>query len=281
MIVIAYLLAGAVSGFALLVLTSGLFEAPVFERTNFRGRRVPVGVGIVAPLATLATLAIIELGREAADGVASAGLQAGEASTLAAVLGFGLLGIFDDLAASGDTRGFRGHVRAIFSASWSTGAVKLVGGALVGLYAASLIHHDPGPAQLLIDGGLIALAANTGNLFDRAPGRAIKVVTALFAVLAVGVALDEGAAGAALTIGAGLAMIGADLRERLMLGDAGANALGAAAGVAAVATTPAIVRIVIVGALVAVNVASERVSFSAVIDQTPVLRFIDRLGRRT
>lgn len=280
MTILVGLLAGMVMGVSALVLTSELFSAPAFMRANYRGKQVPVGVGVLVPLATLGVLAVTELGRSAGDWSASGGLRAGETAALIAATGFGLLGIFDDLAASGDTRGFSGHVRAIVSGSWSTGAVKLVCGGLIGLYVAALLHADAGPAQLILDGALIALAANTGNLFDRAPGRCIKVVSFLFVILVIGTALDEAASGAAVVVGAGVAMVGADLKERLMLGDAGSNALGAAVGVAAVATLPAIGRIAVLLALVALNVASERVSFSQVISKSPVLRSIDQFGRR-
>ena len=65
-----------------------------------------------------------------------------------------------------------------------------------------------------------------------------------------------------------------------MLGDTGANALGAAVGLGAVLTLGRPARLGVLIALVALNVASERVSFSRVIDATPPLRWFDRLGRR-
>ena len=76
-------------------------------------------------------------------------------------------------------------------------------------------------------GSLVALAANLGNLLDRAPGRAGKVSLIVFVVLAVTSRLAPELTGPALVAGAGAGMLWPDLRERCMLGDTGANVLGA------------------------------------------------------
>ena len=65
-----------------------------------------------------------------------------------------------------------------------------------------------------------------------------------------------------------------------MLGDTGANLLGAVLGLAVVLETSRPVRTVVLIALIFLNLASERVSFTKVIDATPGLRHLDRLGRR-
>ena len=65
-----------------------------------------------------------------------------------------------------------------------------------------------------------------------------------------------------------------------MLGDGGANALGAMLGAAAATSLPRPARIAALGVIVGLTAASEVVSFSEVIDRTPVLRWADRLGRR-
>ena len=82
-------------------------------------------------------------------------------------------------------------------------------------------------------------------------------------------------------LGASLAVLPADLRERVMLGDCGANAVGALLGLrlAAVPGRPA--RVGALAAVVGLTLASERVSFTRVIEATPGLRELDRLGRRT
>jgi UDP-N-acetylmuramyl pentapeptide phosphotransferase/UDP-N-acetylglucosamine-1-phosphate transferase len=65
-----------------------------------------------------------------------------------------------------------------------------------------------------------------------------------------------------------------------MLGDTGANLLGAVLGLAVVLETSRPVRTVVLVVLVLLNLASERISFSRVIATTPVLRDLDLLGRR-
>jgi len=65
-----------------------------------------------------------------------------------------------------------------------------------------------------------------------------------------------------------------------MLGDAGANALGALLGLAAARSLPRSARIGLLAGIAALTVASERVSFTRVIEATPPLRWLDLLGRR-
>ena len=64
-----------------------------------------------------------------------------------------------------------------------------------------------------------------------------------------------------------------------MLGDAGANPLGAVAGLGLCLATSLGARIVLVLLLLGLNLASERVSFSTVIERTTWLAAVDRWGR--
>jgi hypothetical protein len=129
-----------------------------------------------------------------------------------------------------------------------------------------------------INAGLIAGGANLLNLFDLRPGRAIKVTLASGALLAVGGPRARGAVAAPL--GAAAALLPEDLGERAMLGDAGANALGALLGSAAAVSLPRPARALTLAAVVGLTAASEKVSFTKVIARTPALNWLDMLGRR-
>jgi hypothetical protein len=84
----------------------------------------------------------------------------------------------------------------------------------------------------------------------------------------------------AAPLGAALALLPDDLGERAMLGDAGANALGAMLGVAAGASLSRPARLALLAGIAGLTAASEVVSFTAVIERTPALRWLDMLGRR-
>ena len=138
-----------------------------------------------------------------------------------------------------------------------------------------LVVDRKGALDTLLDGALIAASANLVNLFDLRPGRAVK-----FALLASAPVLASPAAPlAGPVLGASAALLSDDLAERSMLGDAGANALGAALGVAAVVRAPRPLRVALLGGVAGLILASERTSFSGVIDRVPVLRRLDRWGR--
>jgi len=135
--------------------------------------------------------------------------------------------------------------------------------------------------DVVINTGLIAGSANLLNLFDLRPGRAIKVAGIAGAMLALS---PGGGASSVATatapLGAALALLPEDLGERAMLGDAGANALGAMLGAAAAASLPRPARIALLAGLTGLTAASEKVSFTKVIERTPPLRWLDMLGRR-
>jgi hypothetical protein len=65
-----------------------------------------------------------------------------------------------------------------------------------------------------------------------------------------------------------------------MLGDCGANAVGALVGLRLAAVRRGDARAGLLAVVVALNLASEKVSFTRVIEATPGLRGLDRLVRR-
>jgi len=241
-----------------------------WERKNHRGEPVTLLEGPAAAAAAVAAVLAI-------PGLAAPGLPAGTRAALAvAGAGAAALGSYDDLRGSKDSRGFRGHLGALAHGQVTSGVVKLGGISATGL-AASLVAGGA-PADIIINAGLVAGGANLVNLFDLRPGRAIKVTVAAGA--AVGAASAAGSLAAAAPVGAAVAMLPEDLGERAMLGDAGANALGAMLGMAAAATLPRPARVAVLAAVAGLTAASEVVSFTRVIEATPPLRWLDQLGRR-
>ncbi len=255
-----------------------VFEGALFDRENYRGHRLPTAVGLVLAVAVLG----VEAGRVVAGSVTEddRGIAGPRLAVLVLALGMALLGIVDDLAGDGDRRGFSGHLRALAGGRLTTGALKLFGGGAVAVVAVSAARPDGGFGYLLPDAALVALAANLGNLFDRAPGRTIKVTLVAFGALVAGTAATSSLGATAVVVGGGLAMLLDDLRERVMLGDTGANVLGGVLGLAVVTTGTPVVRLATLAFVAILNGISETVSFSAVIERVAPLRTLDRLGRR-
>lgn len=234
----------------------------LWARTNHRGEPVTLleGPAVAAGMVAAAVSATGVPRRERA------------AAALAAV-GAGAFGGYDDLVGSGDRRGFRGHLGALCHGELTTGAVKLGGIGTAGIASAAMLGGPP--VDVAINAGLIAGSANLLNLFDLRPGRAIKVALAAAALL--GAPARPMAAAAA---GGSAALLREDLGERAMLGDAGANAVGAVLGAVAAASLPRAARLALLGAIAGLTAASEVVSFTKVIERTPPLRWIDMLGRK-
>ncbi len=261
---------GVAAGLALAgnrVVTRRIQPSSRWGRTNHAGRPVTLAAGPVAVLAVLGGVATdLALGGPSFRGSAVA----------VAAAGSGLVGAYDDLYGATQAKGFGGHLRALRSGTVTSGLVKVAG---VGASAlgASLLLRRPGAGaratvvQLGLDTALVAGTANLVNLFDLRPGRAAKVVLLLGSGL-----VPAGAAGA---VGSALGSLPTDLAARSMLGDCGANALGAAVATSAAASWPTWARAAALTLVLGLTAASERVSFTTVIEATPLLRALDRLGR--
>lgn len=255
------------------------YEEKLWLRTNHRGEPVTLLEG---PAFTAGAVTALAVAPGVPARMRAAAVLAGGA--------IGALGGYDDLAGSGDSRGFKGHLSALARGEVTTGAVKILGIGAAGLAAAAVAGtgartRRAALADVLINGALVAGTANLFNLFDLRPGRCIKAgLLASPLVLAPvpgrrGAGAFSGSAVAAAPLGAAIALLPEDLGERAMLGDAGANALGALLGLAATGL-PRPARLAVLTGVTALNAASEFVSFTRVIQATPPLRWLDRLGRR-
>ena len=263
-------IAGAVAFTSARVLVPVARRAPArsLVRLNVNGRPVPATLGLAVDAGMLAGLVA----------AAFPGLGASANPSAAAVLVAvtGSAGWFDDSRGDERERGFRGHLRALRDGRVTGGAVKLAAGAAGGVAAGRALARE----DALSVGAATALAANLVNLLDRAPGRAAKVSLLWGGGLLLGGAAPVRPAVAAL-VGSLLACVGADLREEAMLGDAGANPLGAVLGLAtALSLRSSRGRLLLLTGLALANAASERWSFSRAIESVGWLRALDLLGRQ-
>jgi hypothetical protein len=245
--------------------------AAAWAATNHRGEQVTMLAG-PAVAAGSALAALLAPGLPART----------RAALVTATAGAAAFGGYDDLAGTGDRRGFRGHLSALAGGELTTGAVKIAGIGGTGLLAAALAG---GPAaDVAINAGLTAAGANLLNLFDVRPGRAIKVALAGGMLLASTARGGHGRPSAATAVagpaGAALALLPDDLGERAMLGDAGANALGAMLGMGVAVSLPRTARMAVLAAMLGLTAASEVISFTAVIERMAALRWLDMLGRQ-
>jgi UDP-N-acetylmuramyl pentapeptide phosphotransferase/UDP-N-acetylglucosamine-1-phosphate transferase len=239
-----------------------------FVRENYRGASVIAPGGLALVPAVIVGLAWSQL----LDGRARTALAIAGAAVATAALG-----LVDDLRGDRHAGGFVGHARALLEGNFTTGMLKASGGAVVGLAAAWMLGFRG--VWLLVAGAVVALSSNLANLLDLRPGRVAKVWLPLDVLMVFASSLGRGRA-VLCGIGGGVVVFLVwELRERGMLGDVGAGLLGVALGTGAVAVLGRPGLLVLVGALLALTVASELVSFTRVIDATPPLRFVDRLGR--
>lgn len=256
---LAALAGGAVTAFTAKTLDEGQTR-DAFVRTNHAGEPVSLseGTGVAVSCATTALLVRDD-------------------PALLAACAAGALGALDDHREDTSAKGLKGHLQALSRGQLTTGGAKLLGISAAALVAATMIARErDGGARVVdvaTDAALIAGGANLMNLFDLRPGRALKVGALL---TALGASRRSHAAGLA---GAIVAALPGDLKGRTMLGDTGANALGASIGALLARLPSRSARLTLAASFVGLILASEKVSFSAVIDANPALAAIDMWGR--
>ncbi len=257
-------------------------------RPNYRGRELPFPFGVLVlaaaslALVPLTLLAFLASARVFLDPLLPIAIYA---------LGVLALGLVDDTLArdargAGDEqrlRGWRGHGAALARGELSTGALKAFGSLGLALLTAHVAGLGLGlplsGGRWLLAAAVLVLATNAFNLLDLRPGRATKAFVLLGAGLTIGSANVAPLWALGLFAAPALVAGAYDLRERAMLGDTGANLLGALAGLWLVLTLSTAGQLVALALLAAITVYGELRSISGLIERTPVLRQLDSLGR--
>jgi UDP-N-acetylmuramyl pentapeptide phosphotransferase/UDP-N-acetylglucosamine-1-phosphate transferase len=258
------------------------------RRENFAGRQIPTGTGIVFAIAILAGYAAVFTYIWSTGSIQPGELLLDRESPgsrialcwLALVLSSSLFGLLDDAFGRHGGGGFRGHLGALLRGRVTTGLIKAAGGGFTALFVAYWLQAEFSPTLLVVDTLVIALAMNAFNLLDLRPGRAFKVffplvLLFLFAPASVFWFLPA----VVPVLLTALALFAYDIRAKVMLGDAGSNVLGAIAGLGFAVILGFLPKLAVLLILVAVNAASEKWSFSKIIESVPFLRWYDNLGR--
>jgi UDP-GlcNAc:undecaprenyl-phosphate GlcNAc-1-phosphate transferase len=249
-------------------------------KANYRARTLPFPFGVLALAAALLALIPLML----VQVLGSSDVFHPEIFPIAVyVVGVLALGLIDDTLGDRSEggrpapRGWRGHGGALLRGELSTGALKAGGSLGLALLAMSWLGLSNG--RWLLAAAVLVLATNAFNLLDLRPGRSTKA----FVLLGLGLGLGSGEVrplwGLGLFVAPALVAGLFDLRERAMLGDTGANLLGALAGLWLVLTLSGTGQLVALALLVALTVYGELRSISALVERTPGLRQLDSLGR--
>lgn len=239
------------------------FLLPIFSKhrtRNYLGEEVPssLGYAFLLPAALMMT---------------ARGKTYEYAALFALALSFfALLGAIDDVYGDRSIKGFGGHL----GQRRSTGAIKAWGGAAAALAISAQLGSSG--VELVVNGAIIALFANFLNLLDVRPGRAGKVFLLLALILLV--LRPQILAPLLGLIWAVAGYLPWDLRRVVLMGDVGSNPLGAALGLGFVLAFPALpFKIALALLLLGLNLLSERISFSKVIESNRFFHFLDQLGR--
>lgn len=250
-----------------------------WKRENYQGRTIPRGTGLAVLLGA------------APGGLVLAALAwpaKAEAAALGALVVFALLGAADDAWGDRGVGGLKGHFRALLrERRLTTGAAKALLGSAAALCLGFWLSAGSGltlgawAGRGMAAALLIALMANALNLLDTRPCRSLALYLGLEALLlpAQGLLGWPRLWNGAVTAAAALPLVPSERRRESMMGDTGANLLGAVLGVHLAATLPLAAQWVAVGFLVWLHLYSERHSLNQAIERSPLLSRLDRLAQ--
>jgi UDP-GlcNAc:undecaprenyl-phosphate GlcNAc-1-phosphate transferase len=251
-----------------------LFVQAGWVRENWQKKSIPSGVGFVCavPFLLFGVLLIrfstyfpvIPVNEYSALLIWSSGMT--------------LFGWLDDRFGTRDVGGFLGHLRKLMiEGEMTTGLLKAIGGAALSLGVAILLNREG--YVVLIDGMTMALMANAINLLDVKPGRAIKgVILVGISILIVSRSVDI-LLPLLLLFGVILAFFPADMAGQVMLGDTGANFLGAVLGFLLVRMLDVPETCMLLAGLMLFHIYTEFHSLSELIENNRFLRWLDEWGR--
>lgn len=256
------------AGATMTLLCFPIFTPQLPKRRNFTGRNVPTSAGLLFIPIILVTLVLAMAGVP--------GVGGGKVAYLVYAFVAAVVGFVDDIGGGSVARGFRGHIGALKHGRVTTGFIKVVvlgGGAVVfgmAVYGFTI--------EALVAGFLLAGSVNLANLLDLRPGRALKFlgVPTLFMLLVAPYVAVLAVIG---IVGGALGLFYFDLKERIMLGDAGAAVYGSIVGYLVVIDGPGPIWWVAGAVILGLTLLAEVSSVSRIIQEVGVLRRFDEWGR--
>ena len=245
---------------------------------NFKDKQVPQGIGIVF---TLYSLPIYTLYFFINNNYPTNLIEIGSMLIMISVLyTVGLLGFIDDVLGSRDVLGLIGHTHALLKGRLTTGIIKAVGVITVSLIGSIFLSY--GLWTIILNTLVTALFANLLNMFDLRPGRAIKFYLLLVIVFVINIILTRRYYLFILImpiVGSVIGYFPFDIKGHCMMGDAGANLLGASLGILSIIQYGNSVKLTMFIALILIHIFAEKYSLSDLIKYSKLLNFIDELGR--
>ena len=241
-----------------------------FVKHNYRNATIPALGGLILLLASILSGLILTIIPS------SFKVEGVDLYVLTIILGFALIGLLDDLLGDKNKQGFKGHITELLNGRLTTGSLKLFGGPAIVLFALAPNIQGQGYIRVLLDVVCVSLIANLANLLDLAPGRATK-----YSILALIPLLVFGNLTSFMFVGLGIFIVSLflDIREKYMLGDTGSNLMGAIVGIAAITHFGTQGTIIVVGFVLFINLLSEFISLSRIIEKTAPLRLFEELGQ--
>lgn len=264
-------------------LTRLFISGGLIER-NYRGVSLVRGIGVVFPLAWMFSVPF-------SLGLRILGFQA---AALYGMMLFSvcLVGFLDDVFGTKSTKGIRGHFSGLLEGNVSTGVIKAMVIIVTSLPVAAFGSRDL--LDLLKNASIIAMSANVYNAFDVKPGRSLKSYWTAMGISFLVMSIQRNtvttlASGSSLKTHEGLALTLPlvastlvygfyDLSERTMMGDAGANGIGASLGFLVIFTFGPELRNVTFLLLLGMQLLIEVTSLSKVVERLRILRFLDTIG---
>lgn len=242
----------------------------ICSSVNYRGKAIPAIGGIAfIPILLLTILILL---------VKSPESYKNYLSYLALILSMGFVGVIDDLIGDVKIKGLVNHIKSTLSGKMTTGFLKALIGFLMSCIVS--IRMTNSYIEFIVNVFIISLFANTINLFDLRPGRAVKVfMTISFILLTASTTRVTEAIPIIILNLAACLYIRYDLREVCMLGDTGANILGITLGYYSSLLLDFKVKLPLLTFLVILNAMSEKLSITSVINRSRLLSYLDNMGR--
>lgn len=236
---------------------------------NYKGKNIPLSMGLSFVFIQIISLSIVLL-------ITGENID----YTVYYLFSFsimGFVGLLDDLIGDKNVKGFKGHIKSFFRGELTTGGIKAGVGFFVALIISIILSVNF--IEILINTLLIALFTNLTNLFDLRPGRSIKVFIMISLIMLMTGGIKDYNFFFYSFYGILIIYFPLDLKAKAMMGDVGSNVLGITLGIYCAYTHNLASKIIYLILLIIIHILAERLSFSKIIENNKILKFIDSLGR--